>query len=364
MALSFVHRFAYAAVLIGFLASAQEPPAQQLSGNQPAAPAPTQEPTLEPFRTSVSEVIVPVTVTTPKGQFVTNLDKSDFHVYDNDQEQTITYFSREQNQPVVVGFLMDLSNSTRTQWKDIQSAAIDLVDTLLPGDKKYAGFLVGYSTEPDLMVNTNSDPETIVAALRKARPGGGASLYDAIWMACTDRKLLPGEPLEQRRVFVIVGDGHDNASKKTFNEVLELAQRDLVTIYAVNTASYGFGSDADDDVLWKLAVATGGKVEYPLQNVYRDISGYLEVPTDGGNFQYDLGTGGYAAAKANSIFRAIANITGEVTTQYILRYSPDISPSSKNHRDITVKVALPGLRVRARQVYFPFEASAPPPRSR
>ena len=36
---------------------------------------------------------------------------------------------------------MDLSNSTRVQWKDIQAAAIDLVDTLLPGDKKYSGVI-------------------------------------------------------------------------------------------------------------------------------------------------------------------------------------------------------------------------------
>jgi Ca-activated chloride channel homolog len=357
MALSCVHRFAYAAVLIGFLASAQEPPAPQ-----PSAPASAQEPAQ--FRTSATEVMVPVTVTTTKGQFVTDLDKNDFQVFDNDQPQSITYFSRQQNQPVVVGFLMDLSNSTRTQWKDIQSAAVDLVDTLLPGGKKYAGFLVGYSTEADLLVDTVNDPEAIVAALRKARPGGGAALYDAIWKACTERTLIPGEPYEPRRVLVIVGDGHDNASKKTLNEALELAQRDLFTIYAVNTSSYGFGSDADDDALWKLALATGGKVEYPLQNVYRDISGYLEVPTDGGNFQYDLGTGGYAAAKANSIFRAIANISNEVTTQYILRYAPDIPPNSKNHREITVKVNLPGLKVRARQVYYPFEAAAVPPRSR
>jgi Ca-activated chloride channel homolog len=106
-------------------------------------------------------------------------------------------------------------------------------------------------------------------------------------------------------------------------------------------------------------LATGGKVEYPLQNVYRDISGYLEVPTDGGNYQYDLGTGGYAAAKANSVYRAIAHITGEITTQYVLRYAPDIPPSSKNLREITVKVKLPGVQVRARHSYYPFAAPAP-----
>jgi VWFA-related protein len=328
-----VRRFGYAAVLVAFLASAQEP-----------------------FRVGVTEVGVPVTVTTPKGQFVVDLDKQDFKIYDNDQEQTITYFSREHNQPYVVGFLMDLSNNTKTQWKDYQSAAIDLVDTLLPTDKRYSGFLVGYATEPDLMVDTTTDPEKIVAALRRAKPGGGAALYDAIWEACTNRKLVPGEPREPRTILVVIGDGHDNASKKTLAEVLELVRRYQVTIYGVSTTSSGFGNDADDDVLIKLAEGTGGKVEYPLQNVYRDIAGYLEVPTDGGNYQYDLGTGGYAAAKANNIYRAIEHITGEINTQYILRYSPDIPPDSKNRRDIKVVVNLPNVKVRARPSYFPFGA--------
>jgi len=310
----------------------------------------------EPIRVHVNEVIVPVTVTTKEGKFVSNLDKEDFIVLDNGQEQTVDFFSRERNQPVVVGFLIDLSNSSRVQWKDYQEAAIDLVDTLLPGDKKYSGYLIGYSTEPDLMVNTTNDPEAIVAKLRTLKPGGGSSLYDALYEACTNRKLVPGEPLEPRRVVVIVGDGHDNASKKTFKEVMELAQRNLVTIYGVSTSSYGFGNDADDDILLKMAIATGGKVEYPLQNVYKDVSGYLQVPRDEGNFAYDIGTGGYAANKANTIYRAIANLTGEITTQYILRYVPDIPGDSKNLRDIEVKVKLEGVKVRARQSYYPFSA--------
>lgn len=327
---AFRRRAGYSAVLVGFLASAQEP-----------------------FRVTTTEVNVPVTVTTAKGQFVTNLDKSDFRIFDNGQEQTITFFSREQSQPIVVGFLLDLSNSVKSQWKDYQSAAVDLVDTLLPGDKKYAGFLIGYSSEPDLMVNTTTDPEAIVAAIRRAKPGGGAALYDALYASFTNRKLVKGEPLDPRPVIVIIGDGHDNASKKTLAEVLEMARRQQVTIYGVSTTAYGFGNDADEDILIKLAEGTGGKVEYPLQNVYRDISGYLQVPTDGGNYQYELGTGGYSNAKASSIARAIAHITGEITTQYVLRYSPENPTNSKTMRDIVVKVALPNVSVRARPSYYP-----------
>ncbi len=308
-----------------------------------------------PIRVQVNEVIVPVTVTDEKGRFVSNLDQKDFQVFDQGKEQTIRYFNRERNQPVVVGFLMDLSNSSKSQWKNYQEAASELVYTLLPGDKKYSGYLIGYSTEAEVMVNTTSDSDPIVEKLKKVKPGGGAALYDAIYMACTNRKLINGEPVEPRRILVIIGDGHDNASKKSFNEVLELAQRNLVTIYGISTTAYGFQTGTEN-ILEKLAEETGGRVEYPLQNIYKDVSGYLSTPSDEGNYVYKVGTGGYASALSNAIFRAIGNIAGEITTQYILRYIPDAfaSDSTRQFREINVKVNLPDVKVRARRGYYPF----------
>lgn len=307
----------------------------------------------EPIRVQVQEVIVPVTVTNEKGKFVSNLEKRDFHIYDEGKEQTIEYFSREHNQPVVVGFLMDLSNANRSDWKNYQQAAEELVLTLLPGDKKYSGYLIGYGTEAEVMVDTTSDPEPIVQRIMKLKPGGGSALYDAIFLACTDRKLVPGEPNEPRRVIVIVGDGHDNSSRKTMNEVIELLQREQVTVYGISTVSNGNTEGAEDNLV-KLAEETGGKVEYPLQNMYKDISGYLQVPRDGGNFAYDLGTGGYTNARASKLFSTIADVSGEITLQYVLRFIPDMSANSKKaRRELTVKVALPGVNVRARPAYFP-----------
>ena len=108
------------------------------------------------------------------------------------------------------------------------------------------------------------------------KPSGGAALYDAIYQACTSRKLIQGEPVEPRRIIIIIGDGNDNASKKTIDEVLELAQRNLVTIYGISTTSYGFTSEGNDNLV-RLAEETGGRVTYPLQDVYKDISGYLST---------------------------------------------------------------------------------------
>jgi Ca-activated chloride channel homolog len=309
----------------------------------------------KPISVSVNEVIVPVTVTDEKGRFVSDLDQKDFKIMDGGREQTIRYFTRERNQPVVVGFLMDASNASRMHWKNYQEAAQELVLNLLPNDKKYSGYLISYANEAELQVNTTSDPEKILEKLRKMKPGGGAALYDSIYIACTSRNLVKGEPVEPRRIIVVIGDGHDNSSKKTLDEVLEIAQRNLVTIYGVSTMAYGFANEGDKNLI-RLAEETGGRVEYPLQNVYKDVAGYLETPSDEGNYALKVGTGGYASAVASGMFRAIAAVAGEVTTQYIIRYTPDVPESSKVFRNIKVSVNIPNaglLKVRARKGYYP-----------
>ena len=103
------------------LAKAQQPQAQQP----------------QPLSVSVNEVIVPVTVTDEKGRFVTNLQQKDFRIFEEGKEQQITYFSPEREQPVVVGFLLDLSSSSSMHWKKFQEAAQELVVTMVPDtDKK------------------------------------------------------------------------------------------------------------------------------------------------------------------------------------------------------------------------------------
>jgi VWFA-related protein len=327
------------------------------SGQNGTAPAAGTTPE-QPFRVQVREVIVPVTVTDIKGRFVSDLDSKDFKIYDEGKEQKIQFFTRDRNQPVVVGFLLDLSNASKIHWKTYQESAIELISTLLPNDPKYSGYLITYSTDAEVAVDTTSDSEKLIDKVRKVKPGGGAALYDAVWMACTSRKLVKGEPIEPRRVIVVIGDGHDNASKKTREEVLEIAQRNLVTIYGVSTVAFGFNSEGEKN-LTKLAEETGGRVEYPLEGVYKDVIGYLEKPSDEGNYALKVGTGGYAAQIAQGMFRAIANVAGEVTTQYIIRYTPETADAEqKAFRNIRVNVPdLPNVKVRTRKGYYP---EAPP----
>jgi VWFA-related protein len=329
-----------------------------LSAQQQTQPAkPQDEPGIPKITTEVTEVVLPVTVTDEKGKFVSNLTKADFRVLDEGKPQRISFFSHSEKQPIVAGFLVDQSNTMRIHWDKYKDAILEMIWALMPNDPQYQGYLVSYSNEAQLAVNTTQDPDKLAASVRRMKPGGGAALFDAIYRACTDRKLIIGEPYQPRRVIIIIGDGHDSASKKNLAEVLELAKRNLVTIYAISTMSFGFDNE-DQEVLEKLTRETGGHVEYPLNSLYKDISGYLSNPSDEGNYALKVGTGGYAAEISAGIIRAVGGIAGEITTQYILRYTPDIDPESKTalraFRRIKVELPeLPNTKIYARDGYYP-----------
>src|ERR1041384_438644 len=156
------------ALLLSGPAVPQQPP-------KPAA-APSQDrPTIS---VQVNEVIVPVTVTDDRGKFVTDLQAKDFRILDEGKPQRIEFFSHAERQPIVVGFLLDLSNSNAIHWKRFQEAAKELVWNLLPGDKRYSGYLITYSNDAQVAVNTTWDQDKITSRIDKLKPGGGAALYD------------------------------------------------------------------------------------------------------------------------------------------------------------------------------------------
>src|SRR4051794_20941870 len=161
------------AVCVGVsLAQAQAPSSSSSAGSSSSASAPAPPPNTPPsvqqpqgkpaqqaIRVEVNEVIVPVSVTDSSGRFVADLDQKDFQVLEDDKPQHIQFFTRERNQPVVIGFLVDLSSASRIHWKNYQEAAIELVQTLLTDDKKFSGYLVTYGQDAELQVNTTSEPE-------------------------------------------------------------------------------------------------------------------------------------------------------------------------------------------------------------
>ena len=101
----------------------------------------------------------------------------------------------------------------------------------------------------------------------------------------------------------------------------------------------------------RLAQETGGRVVYPLGDVYKDTDGYLSHPSDDGNYALTVGTGAYKSVLDGRMYHAVSDIAGEVTTQYIIRYVSN-NPSEKAYRNVKVLVDLGNVRVRARKGYY------------
>ena len=355
-------RSTVAVLFCGLLLSVPAAPQQNQKKGQPQAPAvgqtavPAGQPT---FTTTRTEVILPVTVTDDKGRFISNLEEKDFRILDEGRAQKTTYFFHDTpglRQNTVIGFLVDMSSGSRIHWDKFKEATKELIWGLLPNDPNYTGYLVAYKTEAEVVMDTTSDPDKLTDQVDRLQPGGGSALYNAIYKACTDRTLVPGEPYQPRRVIIVIGDGHDTASDYTLDQVIELAQRNQVSIYGMSTMAFGAASD-DEDNLERLTHETGGHVEYPLGSPYGEVSGYLSNPSDEGNYALHVGTGGYTSAISTAISKAVQSLEGEIFTQYILRYVPEIDPATayKDKRKIEVRILpLPtsSVRVHTRQYYF------------
>ena len=165
-------------------------------------------------------------------------------------------------------------------------------------------------------------------------------------MACTSRDLVKGEPIEPRRVIVVIGDGHDTSSKKTLEEVLELAQRNLVTIYADQHQGLRFQRRGREQP-GPSGRGTGGRVETPLNSLYKGVSGYLSTPSDEGNYALKVGTGGYASRSRPGCSSPSPRHRRSHHAVHSALHAGN-SDDREVFRNIEVKVALPNVRVRTR----------------
>src|SRR5262249_56695519 len=104
----------------------------------------------------------------------------------------------------------------------------------------------------------------LVAAMEAMRPGDSTALYDGVAWAVERVSLRAGRAslyaagtAGARRVVLTLTDGIDNASHATPPDIVRQARANGVTINTI-----GLGSDAAQEDLRRLAVATGGRFFY------------------------------------------------------------------------------------------------------
>lgn len=224
--------------------------------------------------------MLPVVVTEREDQYVADLEKEDFTVYDNGRKVSVEFFSSEDT-PVTVGLVIDSSSSMRKKLADVLAAASSFARWSNPDDELFAIYFNDdvHDALADGRMLLASDAQGLNRALMSLVPEGRTSLYDGL-MQGLDRLDTGTRP---RKALVLISDGGDNASAATLPQVLERARKSNAAIYTIGIYDE-YDPDKNPGVLKSIAAATGGERFLPksagpllaaCQHIAREIrSGY------------------------------------------------------------------------------------------
>ncbi|HWW74887.1 MAG TPA: VWA domain-containing protein [Pyrinomonadaceae bacterium] len=270
-------------------------------------------------------ITLTVTVTDTYGRFVTGLGKNAFSIFDDKDQQEITFFSDE-DAPVSLGVVFDVSGSMGgDKISRAREALARFIDTSHARDEY---FLIGFNNRAQLLLDHTRDSDALMQKLTFVQTHGQTALYDATYLG-VEHVTRGAHP---KRAVLLISDGQDNSSRYTFTELKRLLKESDVIIYAIGIVSsgddsaLGYGGRA---ILEELAGVSGGKAFFPS-----------------------------TSAEMNDTFERIAL---ELRTQYSIGYRPSNFANDGKWHKIKIKVqpprGFPRLFVRGREGYF---ASATP----
>ena len=268
--------------------------------------------------TEVDLVLLDVSVKDPKGGYVVDLIKDNFHVYENGALQKITEFVGS-DVPVAVGLVMDNSGSMQRKHASLIDAGLAFIGAGNPQDQI---FVISFDDRVQLglpkSVPFTDNINLLRSALSKDMPQGRTALYDAVAVAL--KHLETGQ--RGKKALVVVSDGGDNFSRRKFQDVMQLIQESPATIYTVGIYDRD-DSDRNPHVLKRIARVSGGECCLP------------------GEFQ-----------KVIPIFTQVAR---DIRRRYTIGYTPLRTSNQAALHKIHVVAAAPGhktLSVRTRTSYM------------
>jgi Ca-activated chloride channel family protein len=273
-------------------------------------------------REKVRLVLVPAVVLSKKGRPVRGLKAEDFQLYEDHVPHEITYFGTEDQEPVSIAFLLDLSGSMRQVGKldEAKQAIRVFVDALRPGDRFG---LIGFASDQVTWITEfTADRERFLLRLGVQEAYGQTALFDAL--AATP-KLVDRE-IKGRKAIVLITDGHDNSSKLNNFKSMQLARSVEVPIYTI-----AFSTMADR-LLPKGDVSPGTSI---LRHFSRETGGRL-----------------FSVADPDDLKDAVLGIQEELRFQYVFGYHSMRAIWDGAFRRIKVELDRKGLQIRTRRGYY------------
>jgi len=249
-------------------------------------------------------VLVPVNVTDAMNRPVLGLEKDNFLLFDESQEQQIRFISTE-DAPLTIGIILDVSNSMSDKIAAEQEALGEFFKQSNPDDEH---FVVAVSTRAKIIADSDTSIGTIQGKLTLVKPSGYTALLDAVQLALERMRSAR----YQRRAILIISDGGDNVSRHKARQVFALARESDVSMYAIRPFDAlplfrTFEEKMGGGLLSGLTEATGGRT--------------ISIP-DG-----------------QKIPEAAAAVSRELRSQYVIGYRPSASKLDGRWHKIKVRMA-------------------------
>jgi VWFA-related protein len=259
-------------------------------------------------RVEVNLVELNVVVTDRDDAPVRGLEPDDFAVFFRGRPHTVQRFALAEEIPLVLGLVIDTSESMVTLMTDTKKAGAQFLgETLREGDQ---AFLVDFDTRPRLAREATDDFVALLRQFNSLRPEGFTALYDAVIFS-----LLQFEEATGRKALVLLTDGDDYRSKYGPRRCIQYGRQMGVPVYIISL----------------------GAMQSPRRGFRRiDLEGITE------------GTGGkvFYISQMDELSAAYAQINNELRSQYVLAFATDRPLTDEDFSAIDVKVTDKSLSVR------------------
>ncbi len=362
--------------------------AQQKSPTPPDKPAPSDKPAT--LSVDARLVNLPVVVRDKKGALVQNFGKDDFTLQVDGKPQTIRYFDKDANLPLILGLLVDTSVSQRSVLDEERSASGVFLDQILKNPNDQA-FVIQFSSETELLQDLTSSRPKLQAALKEIDTPGNTSsnspddnndnssrrahrgtvLYDSLFLAADEVTSKQ----KGRKAIVILSDGADSGSRENITRAIEAAQRADTAVYAIY-----FKGDEQPQQRSSGPVRRGGGYPgggypgggYPGRYPGGYPGGYPGSYPGGGGTGGNYPTSGkrvdgkkvleriagetggrvFEIKKNQDVAQLYNQIADELRAQFRLGFTPDQAASSSGYHQVNLDIHQKNYTVQTRDGYY------------
>ena len=302
----------------------------------------------DPLKIDSSIVRLNVGVVDQRGRSITDLDRSDFKIFEDGVKQEITRFEPS-TAPFSVVMILDMSGSTLPMRQVMKQSAFRFLDALSPDDRVA---VVEFYDKINLRNDFTTDRRTVANSINVSNGRGKTQFYKALDFAL-DKLAREGN---RRKAIIVLSDGVDTA----------LQDVDRQTLSAVGDASVSAAINPENsDILRRILNKADllGATIYPLALPTGDPS-KLADPTPRQIAMYKaararlqtvaIRTGGmlHPINRLEDMGNIYAVVAAEIRTLYTIEYQSQNESHDGKWREVTIRVDNPNLISRTRPGYF------------